>query len=390
MPLAMQKFFSFQPHLPFRFKVEFFFSENDLKIGENFTYFVKSVKLPVIEPGEGEGTIFLGNGILSIPIFNPASREISITFEENDYMDILRLIDILNYIGFRTNGFSHIIIGITEYETDMNTPFRRKAYCVRFKGYDEPQFSNAGGVNLVTTSMTFKVDSEIGNWDGEEIKVTGNAKKMEELTTEVSGVELKDLVSATFGKNSVFNKLTDEQRKKIAELFNKANEYGLLNKPLDSSTNWITRFETQFLNVDVDEALANAEKTLDNVNKLNEKLSKKGYSLELAGVNDNFGAIFGEHTGDKSQHYGGKKVDLKIKKDGKSIDISSSEGKKALETLEEVNKDLKLINTAVGEKPGDGTGWIDVNFTGSDWNKGKMKGIITDKYVGKNGFTSYK
>lgn len=380
MPLAMQKFFSFQPHLPFRFKVEFFFSENDLKMGENFTYFVKSVKLPVMEPGEGEGTIFLGNGILSIPLFNPASREISITFEENDYMDIVKLIDLLNYFAYRFNNFSQIIIGITEYKTDMNTPLRRKAYCVRFKGYDEPQFSNAGGVNLVTTSLTFKVDSEIGNWDGQEISIKESAEKIDLLTTSVDAVELKDLVAANFGGRK---SLTDEQKTRLNDIFEAAKRLGLLDSTTDSLENWEKRFEQQLnsekgrLAVDADTALNNAYKLIENVGKLKSKLNKEGYDVKLAGETDDFGAIFGVHA-ENSQHNKGNKVDLKISKGGKDIDIASAEGKTALETLKKVNTD-GLVKTAVGEK-GAGTGWIDVNFTGSDWNKGYTKGIVTDSY----------
>lgn len=298
MPLAMQKFFSFQPHLPFRFKVEFFFSENDLKIGENFTYFVKSVKLPVMEPGEGEGTIFLGNGILSIPIFNPASREISITFEENDYMDILKLIDLLNETSYRMNYFQQMVIGITEFETDMLTPLRRKAYCVRFKGYEEPQFSNAGGVNLVTASITFKVDSEIGNWDGQEIVLDGNIKKLEGLSTSVSGIEMKDLVSTSFQNENSAGTNTRDFVVTDAEI-----DAILLKIKTDKGMD----IDREVLRTVLE---TNAAKMKEAYEKLSENLKNLGFSVKINAYNDaGHGIGLGTTSG---SHLLGQKIDISL------------------------------------------------------------------------------
>lgn len=127
MGLKISQFWNFQPTLPFRFKVEIFDAGTSI-----FTYFVQKVELPILEAGEGDNTIFLGNGIMTIPVFTPAKRTLKITFEESNRLSVIKYID--NLMANAWKGLVKIVpIGITQYKADMKTEEWKRTFLLQNK-----------------------------------------------------------------------------------------------------------------------------------------------------------------------------------------------------------------------------------------------------------------
>lgn len=167
--LSINSFWNMRPKMPFRFKVDFY---TGLKINDNnLTYCVTNVTLPKIEGQASEGSLYLGNTIFTVPVWNVSSRKLDITFEETDTMLVSQFLDkLLQYYG---RSPWYITIVINEYEEhirDEKTPKYEPgdkyatAYVCHLTSYDEPQFKRDGAAQQVTMNASFIVDSVIEDW----------------------------------------------------------------------------------------------------------------------------------------------------------------------------------------------------------------------------------
>ena len=174
MGLSVQKFFNIRPKLPFRFKVDIYagFGKNQSLL----SYCVTSVNLPKLEGQAGEGTMYLGNTIYTVPVWKPASRKIEITFEETDKMLVSRFLDFLNAKSYGRKPWRLTIV-IHQFEEHMRYS-QTKAYVCHLSSYEEPQFKRDGAAAQVTLNATFIVDTIIDNWDSSKI-ITGYSKNKE-------------------------------------------------------------------------------------------------------------------------------------------------------------------------------------------------------------------
>lgn len=157
MALAVRKFFEFRPHLPFRFEVEFFTGLPMLTA--QLKYAVQSVKISGTECDIGMAASYFGDGYTTIPIFNVASRTLTITFEETDQMKVLSMVDAI--VDSQRNGSPWVLgVRVTEYDTRFRTIVSDRYYKCIMKDYDEPAFSRTGGPGIVTSSITLNIMSD--------------------------------------------------------------------------------------------------------------------------------------------------------------------------------------------------------------------------------------
>ena len=195
--LSVNRFWQMRPKLPFRFKVEFFTGNEQLNtmLGISLT----NVTLPKIEGQAGEGSLYLGNTIYTIPVWKIGSRKLEITFEETDKMVISKFIDRDLYLSYGQSPY-RISIGIHQfdenlyYSTKQNDPYKDKSqyqstlYICHLSSYSEPQFKRSGNANQVTMTATFIIDAEIRNWDGTSNIVIGqvNANEISEYNQQIT------------------------------------------------------------------------------------------------------------------------------------------------------------------------------------------------------------
>lgn len=175
--------------MPFRFKVDFYTSLNITD--EKLTYCVTNITLPKIEGQASEGSLYLGNTIFTVPVWNVSSRKIDITFEETDTMLVSQFIDnLLHYYG---RSPWYITIVVNEYEEhirDEQTPNYvpgdkyATGYICHLASYDEPAFKRDGAAQQITITASFIVDSVIENWVEGMKPFTGN--KFEQSNSELN------------------------------------------------------------------------------------------------------------------------------------------------------------------------------------------------------------
>ena len=157
MALAVKQFFDFRPHLPFRFEVEIFGAGDALT--ETLKYSVQSVKITGTECDTSKAALYLGNGYKTIPIFNIASRTLTITFEETDGLRVISWLDTI--IALQRNALPYVVgIRVKEFNTRFNRIVADKYYKCVLSTYDEPAFSRTGGPGIVSVSATFNIMSE--------------------------------------------------------------------------------------------------------------------------------------------------------------------------------------------------------------------------------------
>lgn len=170
--------------MPFRYKVRFATGLNSkygIQNGEEeiLSYAVNSINLPKMEGQAAEGSLYLGNTIFTIPVWNIASRKLDITFEETDNMLVSRFVDALNTLSYGKVPWKITII-VYEFEEHMRD-FDKKdgieakvtAYVCHMNSYDEPQFKRDGAAAQLTMSTSFIVDSIIENWNDSMGTITG-------------------------------------------------------------------------------------------------------------------------------------------------------------------------------------------------------------------------
>ena len=170
--LSINKFWELRPKLPFRFVAKF---ETGLPgvDDDKLTYCVTSINVPKMEGQASEGSMYLGNTIFTIPVWNIASRKLEITFEETDTMEITQFIDKLNKESYGSIPWRITVI-ITEFEEhNRYDKSKSTAYICHLTSYDEPQFKRDGSAGQVTMNASFVVDSIVQNWNESMGVITG-------------------------------------------------------------------------------------------------------------------------------------------------------------------------------------------------------------------------
>lgn len=177
-----------RPKLPFRFKVDFY---TGLDINDtNLTYCVTNITLPKIEGQASEGSLYLGNTIFTVPVWNLSSRKLDITFEETDTMLVSQFIDKLYTLSYGRCPW-YITIVVSQYEEHMRDEETPKyetgdkastAYICHLSSYDEPSFRREGSVTQVTMSASFIIDSVIDNWTEKSGVFAGQKNEKEPIT----------------------------------------------------------------------------------------------------------------------------------------------------------------------------------------------------------------
>jgi len=95
----------------------------------------------------------------TIPIFNIASRTLTITFEETDGLRVISWLDTI--IALQRNALPYVVgIRVKEFNTRFNKIVSDKYYKCVLSTYDEPAFSRTGGPGIVAVSATFNIMSE--------------------------------------------------------------------------------------------------------------------------------------------------------------------------------------------------------------------------------------
>lgn len=170
--LSINKFWELRPKLPFRFVAKF---ETGLPgvDDDKLTYCVTSINLPKMEGQASEGSMYLGNTIFTIPVWNIASRKLEITFEETDTMEITQFVDKLNKESYGKVPWRITVI-VTEFEEhNRYDKSKSTAYICHLTSYDEPQFKRDGSAGQVTMNASFVVDSIVQNWNESMGVITG-------------------------------------------------------------------------------------------------------------------------------------------------------------------------------------------------------------------------
>lgn len=166
--LSINKFWEMRPKLPFRFKAQFFTGFNNLS-DDMLSYCVTSINLPKMEGQASDGSMYLGNTIFTIPVWNIASRKLEITFEETDKMLVSQFIDRLNKVSYGDVPW-RITVVIHQFAEHMrDEEANATAYICHLVSYDEPQFKRDGAAAQVTLNASFIIDSMISPWNGETI-----------------------------------------------------------------------------------------------------------------------------------------------------------------------------------------------------------------------------
>ena len=190
MGLKIVNFYEMRPKLPFRYKTEWF--TGLLSDDTRMSYTVTSITLPTFEISNNEGNSYLGNTIISLPIWNPSNRKLSINFEETDDMLVTQLMDSLYAKSYGKTPW-RITIVIHQYNEHYSDE-EVKAYVCHLSSYDEPTFQRNGLANAVTCSAVFIVDAVISQWDSSKAVVGGdnNKKAQQGYNTEIKELGVKD------------------------------------------------------------------------------------------------------------------------------------------------------------------------------------------------------
>lgn len=216
--MALSNFFSMRPKLPFRFKVTFYTGLNNLA-DDLLTYCVTSVTMPKLEGQVSEGSIYFGNTSFTIPTWNPASRKIDITFEENDQMLVSQFIHRLIDESWSKSPYK-ITIVVHEFEEHMRNDYKSDtestAYVCHLSSYDEPAFKRDGQAAQVTMNASFIIDTIIPNWDYTNPQVFNGSNIKEKQARDKFNPAIKNLIvdientKFTYGKFGNIQELSDD------------------------------------------------------------------------------------------------------------------------------------------------------------------------------------
>lgn len=362
-----------RPKMPFRFKVDFY---TDLGINDaNLTYCVTNVTLPKIEGQASEGSLYLGNTIFTVPVWNVSSRKLDISFEETDTMLVSQFLDkLLQYYG---RSPWYITIVVNEYEEhirDEKTPKYEPgdkyatAYVCHLTSYDEPQFKRDGAAQQVTMNASFIVDSVIEDWVQGTTPFTGqkNEKSNGELNPALTNLNVNEQNQKfEFGdvrfEGSNTPKYDSGTKYKDLEVDDKEIDAALA-KIHDSGFKNVDRATLEKVQKE------NAKRMRESMDKFKKAMAAKGYNVDINAYNDaNHAAGIGSTKG---SHLMGQKVDLNFStKDGKITMANMTEAQR---------KEIVDMAKAAGLVPN----W---ETNGADWSGWGDFALAEAKSINKQG-----
>lgn len=362
-----------RPKMPFRFKVDFY---TGLDINDtNLTYCVTNVTLPKIEGQASEGSLYLGNTIFTVPVWNVSSRKLDISFEETDTMLVSQFLDkLLQYYG---RSPWYITIVINEYEEhirDEKTPKYEPgdkyatAYVCHLTSYDEPQFKRDGAAQQVTMNASFIVDSVIEDWVQGTTPFTGqkHEKSNGELNQELTNLNVNEQNQKfEFGdvrfEGSNMPRYDSGTKYKDLEVDDKEIDAALA-KIHDSGYKNVDRATLEKVQKE------NAKRMRESMDKFKKSMAAKGYNVDINAYNDaNHAAGIGSTKG---SHLMGQKVDL---------NFSTKDGKITMENMTETQrKEIVDMAKAAGLVPN----W---ETNGSDWSGWGDFALAEAKSINKQG-----
>ena len=323
--LSINSFWNMRPKLPFRFKVDFYtglyINDND----KNLTYCVTNVTLPKIEGQASEGSLYLGNTIFTIPVWNVSSRKLDISFEETDTMFVLHFLDkLLQYYG---RSPWYITIVINEYEEHIRDEKTTKyepgdkyatAYVCHLASYEEPQFKRDGAAQQVTINASFIVDSVIEDWVQGTTPFTGqkHEKSNVELNNDLTYINVNEQ-NQKFEFGDVRYGGSNTTRYDSGDSY---NDLIVEDEELDAVMAKINDSKYKNLGITREKIEAvqkeNAKRMESSLGTLKKALAAKGITVKITAYNDaNHEIGIGSNRG---SHLLGQKVDLYFEtKDGK-------------------------------------------------------------------------
>lgn len=226
MSLAVTKFFNFTPHLPFRFEVELYTGSNG---ANGIKYAVQSVKISGVECNTTDAATYVGDGYRTIPIWNLASRTMTISFEETDDLSVIQIFD--DIANSQRYGVPWVIgIRVTEFDVRFNEILSDRFYKCVLSTYDEPAFSRTGGPGIVTISATFNIMSE-QPWNAENNMSVG-AGVLDNTDDEGLIGKLNNVIDATTHQQPILKVLDAWSAE-----FQNAYKAGKENKAAEASKN---------------------------------------------------------------------------------------------------------------------------------------------------------
>ena len=317
--LSINNFWNLRPKMPFRYKVRF---ETNLPGIEDeiLTYAVTSINLPKMEGQASEGSLYLGNTIFTVPVWNIASRKLEITFEETDNMLVSRFIDTLNKLSYGKVHWKITII-VYEFEEHMrdydnnHIDAKATAYVCHLCSYDEPQFKRDGNAAQVTMNASFIIDTIIENWSASKGIITGKTKKQQnsaynpDLTSVFQSVQNEKF---TFGdvKYTGIGGTGDAGDKKKYNSGNSYKDFKVDEMETKAALEHIK--DAGFTNITEDKLrevqVENAKRMETAYTKFEKLLAEKGYGVSRSTYNDaNHVPGVGSTQG---SHLLGSKIDL--------------------------------------------------------------------------------
>lgn len=395
-------FKEFNPHLGFRFEVEFFGLPTESSAAK-MQYAVENIKISGTECDSSKGAFYLGNATTkTFPVYNISTRSIQISFEETDDMDILKTLDSITNLQ-RSNLPYVVGIRVKEFNPQFSKIVSDKYYTCILNDYTEPTFARAGGVQIVKTDATFMIMSEkkwqsvpsnvqtgsmiaqfdngiddnVKNYAIESVNYVTAAAERAKQESELNrndkfytGVRTKDFIVDEEEVNGIYNKIKAKTNVRITD--------GTLQ-----GFNFLQSEESQKNNLR-DVLTTNAELMKNAYQRLSETLKASNITVSINAYNDSGHAV-GLGTGSGS-HLLGQKIDLTFSMNGKKLTADGSGGSKKLDaaTLNTIINAAKSAGLVANwEKSGEaGSTWGDFALDAkSDYNSGKMKTITKDGHV---------
>lgn len=336
--LSINRFWEMRPKLPFRFKAQFFTGLNGVS-DETLSFCVTSITVPPMGGQASEGSLFLGDTIFTVPVWDVGYRKLEISFEETDDMLVSQFLDKLNRESYGKVPW-RITVVVHEFEEHMRDS-NAKAYVCHLTSYDEPSFKRDGAAAQVTLNATFIVDVVMENWN-EGLQVTGNKVlkaddkelnlDLDSLQTNYSNEKFKfgnanvgvtgDLLNGgTIYKYTTNTKDYDVSQEEIDLAYDKIQKSGLGNTVKKEDLAAVQNENAQRMKVAMD--------------KFETLLNEKGYGVSVNAYNDANHAIgIGTKSG---SHLLAQKIDLKFTRNGEKLTPSNMSN----ETVNEIVKMAK-------------------------------------------------
>lgn len=340
--LSINKFWEMRPKLPFRFKAQFFTGLNNIA-DDMLSYCVTSINLPKMEGQASDGSMYLGDTIFTIPVWNIASRKLDITFEETDKMLVSQFIDRLNTESYGKIPW-RITVVIHQFAEHMrDEEANATAYICHLTSYDEPSFKRDGAAAQVTLNASFIVDTIINNWNGET--VTG--KNVLKATDEKLNPNLDSL--QTNYENEKF-KYGDVNFGVPADIQNGGTRYkyssntrdfDVSQEEIDNAYEKIQKSDKFGKNVKKEDLAnvqrENARRMSNSMDKFKKLMQEKGYNVDVNAYNDaNHATGVGTNSG---SHLMGQKIDLTFSQNGSKLTPNNM-------TESQVNEIIELARQA--------------------------------------------